>query len=94
MEVFLISDQETQRSAAAMVVNVGSFEDPPEVFQNLRVKRQGLAHFLEHMLFLGSEKYPDEGAYRDYIQSNSGSCNAYTAVDHTNYQFQIANKAF
>jgi len=31
-------------------VGVGSFSDPPEV--------QGMAHFLEHMVFMGSEKYP------------------------------------
>lgn len=33
-----------------MTVGVGSFSDPPEI--------QGLAHFLEHMIFMGSEKYP------------------------------------
>lgn len=39
----LISDSECDKSAAAMNVNVGCLEDPHE--------RQGLAHFLEHMLF-------------------------------------------
>lgn len=33
-----------------MTVGVGSFSDPSEI--------QGLAHFLEHMIFMGSEKYP------------------------------------
>jgi secreted Zn-dependent insulinase-like peptidase len=31
-------------------VKVGSFSDPPEI--------PGMAHFLEHMVFMGSEKYP------------------------------------
>ena len=42
-----------RNAAAAMVVGVGTFFDPPEC--------QGLAHFLEHLLFMGSKKYP-EGA--------------------------------
>jgi insulysin len=34
-----------------MNVFVGQLEDPAH--------RQGMAHFLEHMLFMGTEKYPD-----------------------------------
>ena len=32
----------------------------------------GLAHFLEHMVFMGSKKYPDENAYDEFIQKNGG----------------------
>jgi len=45
------------------------------------------------MLFLGSEKYPDEKDYNDYISKNSGNTNAYTSTLHTNFMFQIANNA-
>jgi len=38
------------QAACGLCVGVGSFSDPPEV--------QGMAHFLEHMVFMGSEKYP------------------------------------
>ena len=62
-------------------MNVGSFNDPPH--------RQGLAHFLEHMIFMGSEKYPDEAAFNDLIASNGGYTNAYTEYEFTNYQFQV-----
>ena len=48
LKVILISDPETVRSAACLNVHVGSSSDPEEI--------QGLAHFLEHMLFLGTEK--------------------------------------
>ena len=41
-----------KKAAAAVAVGVGSLCDPLEM--------QGLAHYLEHMLFMGSEKYPDE----------------------------------
>ena len=41
-----------RKAAAAMCVGVGSYFDPPYL--------QGLSHFLEHMLFMGTEKYPEE----------------------------------
>ena len=44
MKVILISDPTMQRSASSLTVAVGSMSDPKERF--------GLAHFLEHMLFL------------------------------------------
>jgi insulysin len=81
LKVLLVSDPELNMSAASMAVDVGSLMDPAEV--------QGLAHFLEHMLFLGTEKYPDVEAYGEYLSQNGGYSNAYTARDHTNYHFQI-----
>lgn len=50
----------------------------------------GLAHFCEHMLFLGTDKYPSENEYSKYISSHGGMTNAFTASDHTNYFFDIA----
>lgn len=48
LEALLVHDAETDKAAAAMDVNVGSFSDPEDL--------QGLAHGLEHMLFMGTEK--------------------------------------
>ena len=56
--------------------------------------RYGLAHFLEHMLFLGTEKYPQENEYAEFIQNNGGRHNAYTSLTNTNYYFDISNEAF
>ena len=64
-----------------MDVNVGSFWDPPEY--------PGLAHFLEHLLFMGSEKYPDEAEYRAFMSEHSGFGNAYTAKENTVFFFSI-----
>lgn len=83
LSVLLISDPETDKAAAAMNIAVGSNADPKA--------RPGLAHFLEHMLFLGTQKYPDAGAYKAYIQSHGGHMNAYTAHENTNYYFDIAS---
>ena len=85
LQVLLVSDPRMQKSAAAMDVAVGSLEDPWD--------RLGTAHFLEHLLFLGTEKYPDVESYNEYISSNGGSSNAYTAATRTNYQLEINHDA-
>ncbi|MBB64971.1 MAG: peptidase M16 [Waddliaceae bacterium] len=86
LEVYLISDPQVEKSAAALSVGVGSWHNPKEV--------PGLAHFLEHMLFLGTEKYPVESEYDRFIRENGGMSNAYTSHIHTNYMFQIQHPAF
>lgn len=54
----------------------------------------GLAHFCEHMLFLGTKKYPEENHYSKFITSHGGSKNAATAEDCTYYYFDIKNDKF
>lgn len=49
----------------------------------------GLAHFCEHMLFLGTEKYPNENDYSKFLSEHGGSTNAATYPDHTNYFFDV-----
>ena len=86
LKVILLSDPALNKSAASVSVGAGSLQDP--------ANRQGLAHFLEHMLFLGTEKYPDEAEYSKFLTSNGGYSNAYTQQDHTNYHFEIRHEAF
>jgi len=81
MRVLLVSDPEADKAAAAMSIEVGSTSNPPG--------RQGLAHFLEHMLFMGTEKYPDVDEYSSFIKRNGGSDNAFTADNQTTYFFDI-----
>ena len=54
LQVLLICDPDTDLAAAAMDVQVGHLSDPEEL--------AGLAHFCEHMLFLGTEKFPEENS--------------------------------
>jgi secreted Zn-dependent insulinase-like peptidase len=86
MRVLLISDLETDKAAASLVVLRGQYHDPEEYL--------GLAHFLEHMLFIGTEKYPQLDGYQTFITRHGGSSNAYTAADHTNYFFDIQPEKF
>lgn len=81
LTVLLISDPGADKAAAAMDVNVGSSNDP--------IESPGLAHFLEHMLFLGTKKFPDPDEYQKFISDHGGSHNAFTSLDHTNYFFDI-----
>ena len=86
LKVLLVSDLGADKSAASMTVYRGSYQDP--------VGREGLAHFLEHMLFIGTEKYPEPDGYLQFVRANGGRSNAYTASDHTNYFFDIGSHAF
>ncbi|WP_016953979.1 insulinase family protein [Catenovulum agarivorans] len=86
LKVLLISDPQTEQSVASLAVGVGSYHNPKS--------QPGLAHFVEHMLFLGSEKYPEPSGYFNFIETKGGSSNAYTAKDHTNYYFSIPNEHY
>eukprot|EP00268_Persea_americana_P025603 TRINITY_DN2493_c0_g1_i10.p1 TRINITY_DN2493_c0_g1~~TRINITY_DN2493_c0_g1_i10.p1 ORF type:complete len:968 (-),score=137.62 TRINITY_DN2493_c0_g1_i10:400-3303(-) len=86
LEVLLISDPDTDKAAVSMDVRVGSFSDPDGL--------DGLAHFLEHMLFYASEKYPLEDSYSKYITEHGGSTNAFTSSEHTNFYFDINSDCF
>lgn len=82
LKVLLVSDPGADKAGASLDVHVGSRQDPKDY--------QGLAHFLEHMLFLGTEKYPNAGDYQAFISANGGQHNAFTSFEHTNYFFDIS----
>ena len=86
LEVMLVSDPSIEKSAAALSVAVGSFQEPKEF--------GGLAHYLEHMLFLGTKSFPTVGDYSEFVSRNGGSQNAYTQLDHTNYMVAVKNDAY
>ena len=81
LQVLLVSDDQAKKSAASLDINIGSGSNPED--------RAGLAHFLEHMLFLGTKKYPNAAEYKQFISTHGGSNNAFTSYDHTNYFFDI-----
>ncbi|XP_074122045.1 nardilysin isoform X2 [Sminthopsis crassicaudata] len=75
-----------KQSAAALCVGVGSFADPEDL--------PGLAHFLEHMVFMGSLKYPDENGFDAFLKKHGGSDNASTDCERTVFQFDVQRKYF
>lgn len=86
LEVLLLSDPESPESGAALSIGVGTWDDPKD--------RPGMAHFVEHLLFLGTEKYPEEEGYTRYLDEHGGKRNAYTMADRTVYMFSVNNGGF
>lgn len=86
VEAYLISDPDCDQSAAALSVEAGSWQDPKQY--------PGMAHFCEHMLFMGTGAYPKEFEYMHFITDHGGNVNASTWPDHTVYMFSINNEAF
>lgn len=85
MRALLVSDPDTDMAAASLQVHVGHYADPGD--------REGLAHFLEHMLFMGTDKYPDVEEYRRFVEAHGGSTNAGTGGETTSYFFQVEHSA-
>lgn len=85
LDVLLVSDARFKKSSAAMAVAVGSLEDPETA--------QGMAHYLEHMLFLGTKEFPKSDEYSTYMETHGGWDNAYTSDEVTNYMFEVDNGA-
>ena len=81
IKVMLISDPTTEKSATCLCIEVGHMNDPHDV--------PGIAHLTEHVLFLGSNKFPDENGFRSFVSENGGLTNAQTFADVTKYFFDI-----
>ncbi len=81
LKALLIHDPDTDMASASLHVHIGHYADPKD--------RMGLAHFLEHMLFMGTDRYPDVEDYRQFIQSHGGRSNAGTGGEGTTYYFKV-----
>ncbi|WP_446908872.1 pitrilysin, partial [Klebsiella pneumoniae] len=85
MVVLLVSDPQAVKSLSALVVPVGSLQDPAD--------HQGLAHFLEHMTLMGSQKYPQPDSLAEFLKLHGGSHNASTAPYRTAFYLEVENDA-
>ncbi|MHC8307684.1 pyrroloquinoline quinone biosynthesis protein PqqF [Pseudomonas sp. PB3P13] len=75
-----------KRCAAALRVAAGSHDAP--------LAWSGLAHFLEHLLFLGTERFPADQALMAYVQGHGGQVNARTNERTTDFFFELSPQAF
>ncbi|STW13462.1 protease III [Klebsiella pneumoniae subsp. rhinoscleromatis] len=82
MVVLLVSDPQAVKSLSALV---GSLQDPAD--------HQGLAHFLEHMTLMGSQKYPQPDSLAEFLKLHGGSHNASTAPYRTAFYLEVENDA-
>ena len=86
MKCMIVSDSQCKLSSVCVLNPRGSLYDP--------IDHQGMTHFLEHMLFLGSKKYPEEKYYRKFISDNGGRCNAWTYLNFTYYHFDVIHSEY
>ncbi|VTR40136.1 Protease 3 precursor [Serratia fonticola] len=85
MTVLLVSDALAPKSLAALALPVGSLEDPNS--------QLGLAHYLEHMVLMGSKRYPEPENLSEFLKKHGGSHNASTASYRTAYYLEVENDA-
>ncbi|EMR09658.1 hypothetical protein PNEG_01848 [Pneumocystis murina B123] len=86
LKTLLISYPDSLSAGAALDVKVGHFSDPDDI--------PGVAHFCEHLLFMGTKKYPGEDDFSEYLLTHAGTYNAYTSTEDTNYFFSVEPKSF
>ncbi len=86
LNVYIISDPKADQSSASVAVQAGSWNDPQAY--------PGMAHFCEHMLFLGTQKYPDHNLFSTSVSDAGGIMNAFTASDRTVYMFSSKEDKF
>jgi coenzyme PQQ biosynthesis probable peptidase PqqF len=75
-----------KRCAAVLRVAAGSHDVP--------LAWPGLAHFLEHLLFLGTERFPTGQGLMAYVQGHGGQVNARTSERTTDFFFELPPQAF
>ncbi|WP_125779134.1 insulinase family protein [Pseudoalteromonas rubra] len=86
LKILLVEDTSSNKSAASLAINVGHFDDPQS--------RQGMAHFVEHMLFLGTQSFPVRGEFSQFVSQAGGQSNAWTGTEHSCYFFDCRAPLF
>lgn len=84
LKIILISDFDTEKASAALDVHIGYMKDPRDI--------PGLAHFCEHMLFMGSKKYEKENEFFKFLSEHGGTSNAITSKENTIYYFDVTSE--
>ena len=79
LRVMFCQQENSPTSYVSMAVKAGHFYDPNNC--------QGLAHLLEHMLFMGSRHLPAPNEINDLVSKHGGSINAWTGTEYANYHF-------
>ena len=86
LAVTLVHQPDARDAAALIQVKAGSHDEPD--------RWPGLAHLLEHLLFTGSQRWPDRDRLMSWIQANGGRVNATTLARRSAYFFEITADRF
>lgn len=86
LRVVLCHAPRLKRCAASLRVAAGSHDVPAEY--------PGLGHFLEHLLFLGTERFADDEKLMTFVQRHGGQVNASTRERSTDFFFELPPTVF
>src|SRR2546425_955815 len=64
LQIFFVQNKDSNISSASLYVSVGNIDNPPDI--------DGMAHYLEHMLFMGSDLYPGGTYFQNQIANSGG----------------------
>lgn len=83
MQVVVIPDRRAPVATHMVWYRNGSADDP--------LGKSGIAHFLEHLMFKGTEKHP-QGEFSNVVAELGGQENAFTSTDYTSYFQRVAKE--
>jgi zinc protease len=83
LDVVIIPDRRAPVATHMVWYRNGSADDPPG--------KSGIAHFLEHLMFKGTEKHP-KGTFSHLVSELGGQENAFTSMDYTAYFQRVAKE--
>src|SRR6056297_2589754 len=81
MEVITVPQEGTRAVVVLVLVQTGSKYEDRETM--------GISHFLEHMIFKGTEKRPTPLEVAETLDKVGGSYNAFTSEDYTGYYAKV-----
>ena len=80
-----------KKAACAICVGVGYLSDPRQTDTD-GYPVDGLAHFVEHMLFMGTDAFPDENGWSKFLAERGGEDNGETDAETTTCFFDVSPK--
>ncbi|MCZ8270068.1 MAG: pitrilysin family protein [Beijerinckiaceae bacterium] len=83
LEVVIIPDHRAPVVTHMIYYRNGAADDPPG--------KSGIAHFLEHLMFKGTETNP-KGSFSKIVADVGGQENAFTSYDYTAYYQRVAKE--
>lgn len=81
LKVCILPRQGSQIISAVIAINCGSQSDPSD--------KAGLAHFLEHVLFCGSNRFPKKNDFDRNVRQREGRSNGATSYHYTTFEVEL-----
>src|SRR4030066_847859 len=84
LRIITVPQKSTQAVTVLVLVGTGSKNEKKEL--------NGISHFLEHMVFKGTEKMKDQTELSEAIDKLGGAFNGFTSEENTSYYAKVANQ--